>query len=249
MAYATTIYTYREGMRKREPFLVYAKSHIVPIKGMTIARLKLLAVLIGVQTGRFVLNQLDLEENRVEEIRKAKLNFRYIPRNEKPVDVATRRLSPTNLKNSWWYGPSWLKKKECEQPQCEFQAKSTKSMKKWKTQWADVIIDTTNAQHSDSSNAKQKNKFEWLNPISDEFSYITMKKVDTARRIRQAQFDGLVNIKLEYGSGKRWIALFTCNQNDASRNSRESAETFLLIFRRFISRRGCPKLILSDSAI
>ncbi|VDN55670.1 unnamed protein product [Dracunculus medinensis] len=63
MAYATAIYTYGEGMRKREPFLVYTKSRIAPIKGMTIPRLELLAILIG--AGRFVLNQLVLKDAKV----------------------------------------------------------------------------------------------------------------------------------------------------------------------------------------
>ncbi|VDN53654.1 unnamed protein product [Dracunculus medinensis] len=35
-----------------------------------------------------------------------------------------------------------------------------------------------------------KNRFEWLNPISDDHSCITMKEVDTARQM-QAQFEGI----------------------------------------------------------
>uniref|UniRef100_A0A1I7VP82 Uncharacterized protein n=1 Tax=Loa loa TaxID=7209 RepID=A0A1I7VP82_LOALO len=70
--------------------------------------------------------------NRVEEIRKAKFNFRYIPGNQNAMDVATRGLSPIDLMkfNLWWYEPSWLKGEENEWPQCEFKQKSSIMAKK-----------------------------------------------------------------------------------------------------------------------
>ncbi|VDN53653.1 unnamed protein product [Dracunculus medinensis] len=74
--------------------------------------------------------------NRVEEIRKTKFNFLYTSGNENPVDMTTRGLSLTNLKNfnSWWYGPSW--RKECEWPQYEFQAQEHEEHEEMeKTQW------------------------------------------------------------------------------------------------------------------
>lgn len=80
-------------------FLIYAKFWITPIKGISIPRLELLSVLIGVQAAYFVLKQLEVKDipvslwsnlkcalfwiknyskllprfvqNRVEEIRKA----------------------------------------------------------------------------------------------------------------------------------------------------------------------------------
>ncbi|VDN06496.1 unnamed protein product, partial [Onchocerca ochengi] len=46
-------------------------------------------------------------QNRVEEIRKAKFVFRYIPSEQNPVDIATKGLSPKRLRNYklWWKGP------------------------------------------------------------------------------------------------------------------------------------------------
>uniref|UniRef100_A0A1I7VCA7 Integrase catalytic domain-containing protein n=1 Tax=Loa loa TaxID=7209 RepID=A0A1I7VCA7_LOALO len=59
------------------------------------------------------------------------------------------------------------------------------------------------------------------------------------------------SIKNDTGIVKRWIALFTCFTTRAVHlESIEnlSAEMFMHIFRRFVSRRGYPKLVLSDNA-
>lgn len=85
-----------------------------------------IAVLTGVRAANIVANQLDLEkvsvvlwsdskcglhwiqnrpklqtkfiQNRVKEIRKVNFSFRYIPSGDKPVDIATKKLSPTRLR-------------------------------------------------------------------------------------------------------------------------------------------------------
>ncbi|VDK89249.1 unnamed protein product [Onchocerca ochengi] len=116
--------------------LVFAKSRIAPIKGMTIPRLELLAILIVMRAARFVIKQLELEtrgvtlwsdskcaihwiqnhsgllprfvQNRVEEIREAKFLFRYIPSEHNPVGIATKGISPRKLgKYELWC--KWLK--------------------------------------------------------------------------------------------------------------------------------------------
>ncbi|VDM95969.1 unnamed protein product, partial [Onchocerca ochengi] len=103
---------------------------------MTIPRLELLAILIGVRTARFVIKQLGLEatavtlwsdskcvihwiqnhskllprfiKNRVEEIRDANFLFRYIPSEHNLVDIATKGTCPRKIAKykPCWYGPS-----------------------------------------------------------------------------------------------------------------------------------------------
>ncbi|VBB35395.1 unnamed protein product, partial [Acanthocheilonema viteae] len=114
-------------------------------------RLELLAILIGVRAVQFVITQLEFEnvpitvwsdskfalhwiknhsrlllvsiQNRMEEIRKTKASFRYIPSKDNLVDIATRGISPIRLRNceSWWKGPLWLSKKESKWPQWKYE--------------------------------------------------------------------------------------------------------------------------------
>uniref|UniRef100_A0A1I7VQ86 Reverse transcriptase domain-containing protein n=1 Tax=Loa loa TaxID=7209 RepID=A0A1I7VQ86_LOALO len=153
LAYATAVYALNTEYLRGEStsFLIYAKSRIAPIKGISIPRLELLSVLIGVRAAHFVLKQLGLKEvpvtlwsdsqcalfwiknyskllprlvqNRVEEIRKADFTFRYIQSDQNPVDIATRGISPIKLRRreSWWKGPEWLTKAKREWPQWKFE--------------------------------------------------------------------------------------------------------------------------------
>lgn len=61
-------------------------------------------------------------QNRIEEIKKAKFAFRYIPSENNPADVATTELDPLELSNfkPWWEGPKWFKEDESKWPQWEY---------------------------------------------------------------------------------------------------------------------------------
>ncbi|MCP9264374.1 Pao retrotransposon peptidase family protein [Dirofilaria immitis] len=160
LAYSAAIYVRNYGIEGVKTSLIFAKSRIAPIKGITIPRLELLAIIVGVRAVHFVINQLNLEnvpvtlwsdskyalhwiqncfrllpkfvQNRVEEIRKAKFLFRYIPSKYNPVDIATKGLSPAKLGNyeTWWNGPSWLAKEETNWPQWEYNFEGNTKMKK-----------------------------------------------------------------------------------------------------------------------
>ena len=107
-------------------------------KELTIPRLELLAVLIGIRAIKFVTKILRLKiarkilwtdsqcmlhwlktkkplsifiENRIEEIKSERdVIFHYVATYHNPSDLATRGLSVQDIMCSslWWYGPSWL---------------------------------------------------------------------------------------------------------------------------------------------
>ena len=108
---------------------------------MTIPRLELLAVLIGVRCVKFVESQLkilvegidlftdsqcvlrwlrsqkDLSvfvRNRVKEINSHDITFHYVKSNENPADIATRGTDIHSLSENrlWWHGPTWMKETE-----------------------------------------------------------------------------------------------------------------------------------------
>uniref|UniRef100_A0A1I7VEH2 Integrase catalytic domain-containing protein n=1 Tax=Loa loa TaxID=7209 RepID=A0A1I7VEH2_LOALO len=150
LAYSAAVYLVSQEMHGTKSSLIFSKSRIAPIKGMTIPRLELMAILIGTRAAQFVMTQLDLTnikvilwsdskcalhwiknhsnllprfvQNRVEEIRRTKCTFRYIPSEENPVNVATRGLNPKQLRGfmPWWHGPSWLVQGETSWPQWEY---------------------------------------------------------------------------------------------------------------------------------
>uniref|UniRef100_A0A1I7VPA4 Integrase_H2C2 domain-containing protein n=1 Tax=Loa loa TaxID=7209 RepID=A0A1I7VPA4_LOALO len=151
-AYSAAVYIRnpKNGSNSAKSFLLYAKSRIAPIKGITIPKLELLSVLIGVRAAQFVVKQLNIIsyhvtvwsdskcalfwitnytkllprfiQNRIEEIRNSKYEVRYTPGEHNPADIATRGLAPIKLRKSeqWWKGPRWLEKERSEWPKSEF---------------------------------------------------------------------------------------------------------------------------------
>uniref|UniRef100_A0A1I7VPB6 Integrase catalytic domain-containing protein n=1 Tax=Loa loa TaxID=7209 RepID=A0A1I7VPB6_LOALO len=90
------------------------------------------------------------------------------------------------------------------------------------------------------------------------FKLPPMSSVPESRVMRSRSFEqvgldylGPLSIKSPTGVVKRWIALFTCFTTRAVHLELVedlSAENFSHIMRRFVARRGYPKLILSDNA-
>ncbi|MCP9263118.1 Pao retrotransposon peptidase family protein [Dirofilaria immitis] len=62
LAYSAAIYVRNYGIEGVKTSLIFAKSWIAPIKGITISRLELLAIIGGVRAAYFVINQLNLEK-------------------------------------------------------------------------------------------------------------------------------------------------------------------------------------------
>uniref|UniRef100_A0A1I7VP95 Reverse transcriptase domain-containing protein n=1 Tax=Loa loa TaxID=7209 RepID=A0A1I7VP95_LOALO len=152
LAYSAAVYIryIDEESKITKSYLLYAKSRIAPIKDISIPKLELLAILIGVRAGRFVLNQLWCREKcatvwsdakcalfwvkneskllprfvqkRAEEIRNSHFKLRYLPSYDNPADVATRGIPPTKLHYNrlWWNGPRWLDKDPSQWPNGEF---------------------------------------------------------------------------------------------------------------------------------
>ena len=119
--------------------LIFAKSRIAPKKTMSIPRLELLALLIGIRSLKFVSKELELEntqkivwtdsqcvlhwlksskplstfvKNRIAEITEEKnVEFRYINTKDNPADIPSRGMSSEDLQSCklWWNGPDWLK--------------------------------------------------------------------------------------------------------------------------------------------
>ncbi|CAG2195786.1 unnamed protein product [Mytilus edulis] len=118
--------------------LIFSKSRLAPVKDMSIPRLELMAVLIGVRSLIFVKSELNISieemclwsdsqcvlkwistkkelnvfvKNRISETKAHKnVKFMYVNTMENPADVATRGTTASKLKNDsiWWHGPKWL---------------------------------------------------------------------------------------------------------------------------------------------
>ena len=158
-AYATVLYLRIKEGTKFQTNLLFSKMRLVRtargkkgkyVKHLTIPRLELLAMLIGVRAANFIVKELGIEiserilwsdsqcvlhwlrtkkplsvfvENRIKEILKEKdITFQYIASNQNPADIATRGSSVFELSQStlWWHGPSWLQEDDSSWPVWNF---------------------------------------------------------------------------------------------------------------------------------
>ena len=145
VCYATTIYLRALDGPIAETNLVFSRMRLVPtgkgkskLRKLTIPRLELLAVVIGIRAANFVVHELRLNiseriiwtdsqcvlywlktrkplsvfvDNRIKEIKQQPdIKFRYIASSHNPADLATRGTTVSELSKSslWWHGPSWL---------------------------------------------------------------------------------------------------------------------------------------------
>uniref|UniRef100_A0A8D8QW11 Integrase catalytic domain-containing protein n=1 Tax=Cacopsylla melanoneura TaxID=428564 RepID=A0A8D8QW11_9HEMI len=151
-AYSATIYLRCQTNSKIDTKLVFSKVRVAPTKEITLPRLELLGALITYRSLEFVNKSLGLNirrfflwcdnqcvlhwinsnkvlptfvQNRVKEIRsnKLNLNFKYVPTECNPADIACRSQSASSLKNNslWWEGPDWLSKIEENWPNVNFE--------------------------------------------------------------------------------------------------------------------------------
>ncbi|XP_052784316.1 uncharacterized protein LOC128220097 [Mya arenaria] len=137
-AYSSAIYLRQITDRAIKVELIFSKARLAPVKGMTIPKLEIMAVVIGVRCLEYVQSQVGVPieqsvlytdsqcvlkwissekklpvfvQNRVNEIKKhTGIRFAYVKTTENPADIATRGYTVEKLTKSelWWNGPSWL---------------------------------------------------------------------------------------------------------------------------------------------
>ncbi|XP_053406659.1 uncharacterized protein LOC123538298 [Mercenaria mercenaria] len=138
-AYAASIYLVQVKEDEYKSDLIFSKSRLTPIKGMTIPRLELMAVLIGARCLNFVEKELKLQcknvvlltdskcvlqwlssdkllpvfvKNRLKEIKSyGNITYRYVNTTENPADIASRGSTLVKLLENriWWHGPQMLR--------------------------------------------------------------------------------------------------------------------------------------------
>jgi hypothetical protein len=150
LAYSTVIYLRINQDEVITVNLAFTKTRLAPVKKMSIPRLELLAVVIGVRCLQFVKNQLRVPianmylwsdskcvlswidskknlsvfvKNRVSEIKEnSEIKYEYIPTKENVADLASRgtTLNKLSKTNLWWHGPEWLCQPSKEWPSFNF---------------------------------------------------------------------------------------------------------------------------------
>ena len=145
-AYSCCIYLHQDNIAETKAEIIFSKSRLAPVKKLTIPKLEIMAVLIGVRSLCFVKEQLRLDldicflwtdsqcvlhwinskkchsvfiRNRVAEVNTHKdIQFGFVPSSENPADIATRGASIETLQNNemWWHGPAWLSLRISEWP-------------------------------------------------------------------------------------------------------------------------------------
>ncbi|VDK89646.1 unnamed protein product, partial [Onchocerca ochengi] len=215
VAYAAAVYAKQE----KKVSLIFAKSRIAPIKGTTIPRLELLAVLIGGRAAH----------------------------DKNPADIATRGLDPLKLSNfkPWWEGPRWLKRDEAKWPQWEYNIDeehndygSDQENEKVLASVTKQNINKTNIKLMDASRFSKLSRLRktfWIPKgraevkrvlnkcmgckrwMAKPFKLPTMPKYPEFRVTRSRSFArvgldylGPISVKTGTGLSKRWIALLTC---------------------------------------
>lgn len=137
-AYAAVVYLFQRSSTQSRSDLLFCKTRLAPLKTMTIPRLELMAVTIGVRCIRFVKQELNIQiqgihlwtdsqcvlkwiesekdlsvfvANRVKEIKSdCDVVFGYVASKENPADAASRGTTFETLisEQLWWHGPQWL---------------------------------------------------------------------------------------------------------------------------------------------
>uniref|UniRef100_A0A8R1XYB1 Integrase catalytic domain-containing protein n=1 Tax=Onchocerca volvulus TaxID=6282 RepID=A0A8R1XYB1_ONCVO len=264
VAYSAAVYLRSQGSQGIETLLVFAKSRITPIKGMIIPVLELLAILIGMQAARFVINEdynlaelILIKQAQAEGITEEERKKWNLYRDDQSLWRSLSRLENSELEEGSKH-PIYLPR---HNPVTELLIQ----------QYHEDLFHAGIAH----TLAEMRRRF-WIPKGRSEvkrvlnkcrackrwttkpFKLPDMPNLPENRVIRSRTFAhvgldymGPLSVKIDSGLTKRWVALFTCFTTRAVHleiAENLSAECFLHIFRRFIARRGCPESVLSDNA-
>ncbi|XP_066927410.1 uncharacterized protein [Clytia hemisphaerica] len=228
--------------------LVMSKSRVAPVKQISLPRLELEGALLAANLAEAVVYGMETEfkaryfwtdsmlnlqyinnevrrfkafvANRVTEIRESTSpqQWHHINGGSNPADLATRGMSIKEMiAGKWLQGPDFLYDETIKT--------------------SDKPIDLLPETHEEVKKEKMSDlpadRLEKTTPFSNT----------------GVDYFGPITVKILRSRAKRWGCIFTCLTTRAVHlEVAPSLETddFLNVFKRFVNRRGCPKIVRSD---
>ncbi|XP_073820653.1 uncharacterized protein [Musca autumnalis] len=256
-AYAAALYLRVEGESSVVSNLLVAKSKVAPLKRTSLPRLELCGALLLAELVDSVVPQLDLPKatltawsdstivlswlkkpsyswttfvaNRIAVIQEKIGNeWRHVPTNDNPADLATRVRTPSELKESllWWHGPSWLTLQKDEWPSCPSVPETTLEVKPTKVHLAQSAVpDDVLARFSRLSTAvhaiayvfrffrrthpstKKLARFESARLSAEEIAFARYRLMSMSQRINFPQEYDCLSKKLQLDPGSPLLSL------------------------------------------
>ena len=179
--------------------MIFSKTRLAS-EHVTIPRLELLGILIGVRGLKFVEKELGFPvtakvlwtdsqctlqwmqstkplpvfiANRLKEIKSYKVDFRYVSTEHNPADMATRGKTPQELSSSiWWNGPHWLK-----QPKDKWPKWNLPETKPSETEGTDKVFYEAKFFAGEGSHPKNKDLTDGMGNLIKEQGISTLQKL------------------------------------------------------------------------
>ncbi|XP_073821454.1 uncharacterized protein [Musca autumnalis] len=256
-AYAATLYLRVEDGGSVVSNLLVAKSKVAPLKRTSLPRLELCGALLLAELVDSVVPQLDLPKatltawsdstivlswlkkpsyswttfvaNRVAVIQeKIGNDWRHVPTNDNPADLATRGRTPSELKESflWWHGPGWLTLDKNKWPTCMSVPETTLEAKPAKVHLAQSAVpDEVLERFSRLSTAihavaylfrflrrthpstKKLARFDTVRLSAEEIAFARSRLMSMSQRIHFPQEYDCLSKKLPLDSGSPLLSL------------------------------------------
>ncbi|XP_060588887.1 uncharacterized protein LOC132744251 [Ruditapes philippinarum] len=235
--------------RKHESKLIFAKSRVAPLKKLSLPKLELMAAVIGARIANHLQQAMEVQENYI-------LLRLYLDQDgyvrcggrihNAPIDENTKFPILLPAKHPL----TRLIILDAHEKQLHSGISATKCHIR-QTFWIPVIRQCVKSQLRKCTTCRKVNSKPYIVPDPPPLPAFRVES-SPPFTVTGLDFSGALYVREETGrESKAYVCLFTCASTRAVHIELVhdlSEDTFMQAFRRFVSRRSLPRLIISDNA-